>query len=419
MDRAGINDDSDGEEEGEEFGFTQTNQQDWFPHGSRTDWANPLVRPFIHIYPEVSGPIAEFWQADKWTSEIGLDELSPMWADWENKAASHRHFFVNELARQYDGTYVVPVRWITVENVVHADVHDVKIIRRPEGDLFEVGTGSYSRIAAKTLALNYLDLRAALRPINFAEYSPHYEMPHPLREKACGRPMFRLRVMPWSDDVSGNVSKQYNAHTNMYVTNLNLPHQKLAQEYFVRFTSTSPHASSSELFVALGDDFIPGTWHDAYDCDEEAILFEIIPHVLPAVETASHIGMAGNLCGRKDLNGGPKAYQETSTTWMPGSSASSDRSVTVKSFHLWYRLELSLRARGIALSTVLGYMACVALRHLEMHKAQCVDTLHLPEFRLVCTATDRMALQQVYLRYGKKCWTLSTADSARHLKCRL
>ncbi|KAJ7861538.1 hypothetical protein B0H14DRAFT_3134513 [Mycena olivaceomarginata] len=249
------------------------------------DWANPLVRPFIHIYPEVSGPIAEFWQADKWTSEIGLDELSPMWADWENKAASH--------PRQYDGTYVVP------------------------GDLFEVGTGSYSRIAAKTLALNYLDLRAALRPINFTEYSPHYEMPHPLREKARGRPMFRLRVMPWSDDVSGKVSKQYNAHTNMYVTNLNLPHQKLAQEYFVRFASTSPHASSSELFVALGDDFIPGTWHDAYDCElEEAILFEIIPHVLPAdnpqqSETASHIGMAGNLGCRKDLNGGPKAYQET------------------------------------------------------------------------------------------------------------
>lgn len=62
---------------------------------------------------------------------------------------------------------------------------------------------------------------------------------------------------------------------------------------------------------------IPGTWHDAYDCElEEEILFEIIPHVLPAdnpqqSETASHIGMAGNLGCRKDLNGGPKAYQET------------------------------------------------------------------------------------------------------------
>ncbi|KAJ6576118.1 hypothetical protein DFH09DRAFT_1078466 [Mycena vulgaris] len=29
------------------------------------DWANPLVRPFIHVYPEVSGPICESWQAEK------------------------------------------------------------------------------------------------------------------------------------------------------------------------------------------------------------------------------------------------------------------------------------------------------------------------------------------------------------------
>jgi hypothetical protein len=80
-------------------------------------------------------------------------------------------------------------------------------------------------------------------------------MPHPLREIAKGRPIFRLRIMPWSDDVSGNVSKQYNAHTNMYVTNLNLPHQKLQQEYFIRFASTSPYASSSEQFVALAEDW--------------------------------------------------------------------------------------------------------------------------------------------------------------------
>ncbi|KAJ7839405.1 hypothetical protein B0H13DRAFT_2239608 [Mycena leptocephala] len=286
-------------------------------HTSHWDWGNPLVRPFIHIYPELSGPIAEFWQAGKWTSEIELDELSPMWADWRNKTTSHRHFFVNELAQQHDETYVVPVRWVTIDDVVHADVHDVDIVRNEEvkfltvyGDLFDIKTGHYRRIPAATLASNFLDLRASLPSIKFTDYSPAYEMPHPLREKGQGRPMFR-------DDVSGNVSKQYNAHTNMYVTNLNLPHQKLAQEYFVRFASTSPHASSSEQFVALGEDFVPGTWHEAYDCElEQEILFEIIPHLLPAdnpqqSETASHIGMGGNLGCRRDLNGGTKEQQES------------------------------------------------------------------------------------------------------------
>jgi hypothetical protein len=66
--------------------------------------------------------------------------------------------------------------------------------------------------------------------------------------------MYRLRVMPWSDDVSGNVSKQYNAHTNVYMQNLNIPHKNLAQEYFVRFCSTSTFASSSEQLVALQED---------------------------------------------------------------------------------------------------------------------------------------------------------------------
>lgn len=78
--------------------------------------------------------------------------------------------------------------------------------------------------------------------------------PHKLRNRADGRQTYRIRVMPWSDDVSGNVSKQYNAHTNLYVQNIAIPHRMLAQEYFVRFSSTSPHASSSEQFAALKRD---------------------------------------------------------------------------------------------------------------------------------------------------------------------
>ncbi|TFK17304.1 hypothetical protein FA15DRAFT_661542 [Coprinopsis marcescibilis] len=123
--------------------------------------------------------------------------------------------------------------------------------------------------------------------------------------------------MAWSDDVSGNVSKQYNPHTNLYIQNLNLPHEKLSQEYFVRFCSTSSYASSSEQFVALTHDFHANVdiskkdvWHEAYNCHhEEEIIFQIIPHVLPAdnpqqSEHASHVGGNGlNNC-RCDTWGG-------------------------------------------------------------------------------------------------------------------
>jgi hypothetical protein len=79
-------------------------------------------------------------------------------------------------------------------------------------------------------------------------------MPNPVRKVAKGRPVFSIRIIPWSDDVSGNVSKQFNPHMNLYVANANLPHWKVSQEYFVRFCSTSPYASSGEQFEALAED---------------------------------------------------------------------------------------------------------------------------------------------------------------------
>ncbi|KAJ3978553.1 hypothetical protein F5890DRAFT_1391700, partial [Lentinula detonsa] len=150
---------------------------------------------------------------------------------------------------------------------------------------------------------------------------------------ANGQPVFRLRVMPWSDDVSGNISKQYNPHTNIYAVSLNLPHKKLSQEYFVRFCSTSGNASSSEQFAALAHDFAEDIWHEAYDCELETdILFQIILHVLPAdnpqqAETSSHVGGKGNLPCRRDHIGGTSVYKESETGYTAFFSPGTPRTV--------------------------------------------------------------------------------------------
>lgn len=78
-------------------------------------------------------------------------------------------------------------------------------------------------------------------------------MPHPVRETAGNMPTITVRMMPWSDDVSGNRTKQYNAHTNVYMANTNLPHEKLQQEYFIQFVSTSQYASSSEQMRVISE----------------------------------------------------------------------------------------------------------------------------------------------------------------------
>ena len=73
------------------------------------------------LYPEETSTIAESWQAGKWVNELVLNELTPMWADWQRDP--HRHFYVNEIARMKDGRYIIPRRWVTCNGEEHADAH--------------------------------------------------------------------------------------------------------------------------------------------------------------------------------------------------------------------------------------------------------------------------------------------------------
>ncbi|KAJ7649282.1 hypothetical protein B0H17DRAFT_1270814 [Mycena rosella] len=287
----------------------------------RLDFANPLVRKFFHVYPEIRTTVSEFWQAAKYVEEIDNDELSPMWADWE--ISPHRHFYVRELAQCRNKDFVIPVKWVVYKNEVHADAYAV--IREeasmilparlqnsdatPQSGIFTVEDHKIIRVLAADLRYNYLDIMAQLQAApqisrTRSNFEPH--SPHPIRETAQGRPVFVLRIMPWADDVSGNKSKQYNAHMNMYIANINIPHRLLAQEYFVRFCSTSPHASSLELFDALSSDCKQVDWTEAYDCQlQREILFRVRAHLLPAdnpqqAESASTSGSSSTYWCRED-----------------------------------------------------------------------------------------------------------------------
>jgi hypothetical protein len=91
-------------------------------------------------------------------------------------------------------------------------------------------------------------------------------MPNPVRKIANGQPVFSICIVPWSDDISGNISKQFNPHMNVYMVNTNLPHRKVSQEYFIWFCSTSPHASSGEQFEALAGNLYAYTIPLEIDC---------------------------------------------------------------------------------------------------------------------------------------------------------
>ncbi|KAI0048710.1 hypothetical protein FA95DRAFT_1678178 [Auriscalpium vulgare] len=248
------------------------------------DWANPLVREHIQLYSEITTSISEAWQAGKWAEEPDARSVAPMWADWEH--APHRHYYVDELARLQSGQFVIPIRWFCKDGQDHADVYDVD--REAISGCFSVRDNECSRrVRAAELEFNWLDI-AAQNGVNFSPRSNSWStcMPHPVRAIALGRPVFTLHLVPWSDDVSGNVTKQFNPHLNVYLVNGNIPHQKLAQEYFTRFCATSPHADSLEQMAALADDIGPERFHSAFDCKLEwEILFNIIAHLVAADDT--------------------------------------------------------------------------------------------------------------------------------------
>jgi len=53
------------------------------------------------------------------------------------------------------------------------------------------------------------------------------------------------------DDVSGNVSKQWNKHHVVYMSNASMPREMLEKEFCVRFVSSSPHAAPLELMQGV------------------------------------------------------------------------------------------------------------------------------------------------------------------------
>ena len=74
---------------------------------------------------------------------------------------------------------------------------------------------------------------------------------HPLREKAKGWMVYSVPLIIFMDDVSGNISKQWNKHHAIYMSNANLPREMLEKEFCVRFVTSSPHATPMELMHAM------------------------------------------------------------------------------------------------------------------------------------------------------------------------
>ncbi|KAF8881648.1 hypothetical protein CPB85DRAFT_1378298 [Mucidula mucida] len=173
------------------------------------DWASPEVRKHIRVYPEIpeDGVIREIWHAQKWRKDMDCDLLSPM------------------------------MRWVTFLQEVYADVLIVEI--NDSGFATVLNKESTTLIKASELSRNYLDLEHDGGLPKWADTCADLsvKMPNPKCALAKGDPLYTSFVEYFSDDVSGNRTKQWNKHWNL-----------LQQEFHVHFVSSSPHASTTEQY---------------------------------------------------------------------------------------------------------------------------------------------------------------------------
>ncbi|KAF9009784.1 hypothetical protein BDZ89DRAFT_1227657, partial [Hymenopellis radicata] len=155
------------------------------------DFSNPTIAQHLHLYPEeVDGPISETWQAERW-KEYDPSQLTPMFSK------GFRRFWIEELAQLKDGTYVIPHSWIVRHGILHSDAS--RVVFTPAG-----WKKTEDQLSMRKLVDDDEDL-------------------------------YVVMVSPWADDVSGNRSKQYNKHMNMYAGNGCLPGRLLQQEFHVHY----------------------------------------------------------------------------------------------------------------------------------------------------------------------------------------
>ncbi|KAJ6592424.1 hypothetical protein B0H19DRAFT_1204789 [Mycena capillaripes] len=247
------------------------------------DMANPLVAPHMHFYPEETDcPISETYQAERWL-EYTLSQLTPMFSK------GHKQFWIEELAQLKDGTYVIPHTLIVRNGELTSDVSTAKKVSDGRWKLVD----QERTIKADDFELDYNDMIAHFGTLVWDESAEVSPMPNEMRKLvADDEDLFVIMASPWADDVSGNKSKQYNKHMNMYTGNSCLPGRLLQQEFHVHYISSSPNASSAEQFSAFRD--------HVNSTEKE-----------PQSEEASHIGGNANLPCRKCQWGGTQIEKET------------------------------------------------------------------------------------------------------------
>ncbi|KAJ7038972.1 hypothetical protein C8F04DRAFT_1321658 [Mycena alexandri] len=291
---------------------------DWFKIIEH-EFANPLIRPKMHLYPEDSGnKLEEGRQAAKWKEEVDGNISGPM-----ARGNGGKDYYVEEVcfAKLDDAGAVgpvMPMRWFTRDGTLLSIAHPLHLTPSRSAFVIDGRDNACIEVPLEKYFLNVRDLEDSECQSRYGIPPPseisgilrHPALPledwnqptvNEWRVKSNGRRVHSVPLWTYCDDTSGNVSKKWNKHNSILFTLAGLPRALTQMLYNIHFIATSNLSPPLEMIEA-----VTAMLHEArqkgisvWDCEyKEWIL--IIPWFLAfqgdnpmASEFASHVGMKG------------------------------------------------------------------------------------------------------------------------------
>ncbi|KAI9605473.1 hypothetical protein KEM48_002172 [Puccinia striiformis f. sp. tritici PST-130] len=202
------------------------------------DLANPLVSKHLDYYPEWTDGrnISKFLQSGKWLSGMSRVHRPQMCE------SNGTHFYIYEPVQL--ASHAVRSNGNTAEDCISAG---------PRISQCTIENGP-SQSVCRQLFKNSLARRdiywGGLRGIIYGidgSVEEEIPFPNPWREKSGNRVIRNVPSTLYSDNTSGNVSKQWNKHISFYFTLSGLPPHISNQEYNCHFLAMSNLASVCEM----------------------------------------------------------------------------------------------------------------------------------------------------------------------------
>ncbi|KAI8449483.1 hypothetical protein BY996DRAFT_8689821 [Phakopsora pachyrhizi] len=260
----------------------------------KSELGNPLVSKFVEFYPELSNGknIYKLSQSEKWLHQFPRNLRAQM------ISVGGKQFYIYEPVQLIDGNVVVPVFFYTKGGKIYAKAcklnvsidssEDVNISICWNLDFFSPDTTEifgedfwrpYNEILFSDRILLAIKCRNILHEIT-SEGKEIIQLPNPWRVKAEGKIIRHIPLNFYSDDTSGNVSKQWNKHISIFMSLAGLPPKLSNQEFNTLFVATSNIATALELAAPVCDELnnlsISGFTAFDYSLQEHVLVLPVV-----------------------------------------------------------------------------------------------------------------------------------------------